>query len=138
MAGNVDHHRDFSRYAPSLSQQHPVNWLTSFPAVIIGCCPAFAALVKRTLSSLSASYNSRGYVKGSRGNSIIKMRSRPSRDSKGNQNTDASWAQGHGSREGLAQADARVTPTTTSVDQDEERPPDVPKGYVRKIPTTIR
>ncbi|CAO2647391.1 Nn.00g083130.m01.CDS01 [Neocucurbitaria sp. VM-36] len=87
-------------------------------AIIIGCSPAFAVLIrKRMNSSKKASYNAQGYLKqGTEDN--IKMKSLVSSNGRGNR--DIYWDDTHSSQEELAKNAGRIVVKTT-VHQDDGR-----------------
>jgi hypothetical protein len=92
--------------------------LTIFTAVIIGCSPAFAILIRNRLNTSKPSYNAQGYAK--QGTDDIKMKSivsssvRPRRD-----NREPYWDDAHSSQEELAKHAGRIVVKTT-VHQDDE------------------
>ena len=75
--------------------------LTTTKAIIIGCAPAFAGLIRRQFGTHDVSYNSRGYVK--RSPHDIKMKSLESDNTNKSKRKDQElWTDGHGSEEALA------------------------------------
>ncbi|KAF2114826.1 hypothetical protein BDV96DRAFT_494291 [Lophiotrema nucula] len=80
-------------------------------AVIIGCLPAFAVVIRNRFGTKKGSYDSRGYVK--RSTDVIKMKSVGSGSSGLRTKDDELWPEAHGSQEALAHDAGHITVTTT-------------------------
>ena len=92
--------------------------LTISLAVIIGCSPAFAILVRKRSNASKPSYNAQGYVKQASDN--IRMKSMVSSSIRlQGDNRDALWGDAHSSQEELAKNAGRIVVKTT-VHQDDE------------------
>jgi hypothetical protein len=95
-------------------------------AVIIGCAPPFAAIIKGRFGSPDVSYDSRGYVKQSKSEEI-KMKSMGSASTDPQENKGGvSWNDAHESEEALPRDGGRITVTTTV--NDDDRSASVPGG----------
>lgn len=95
-------------------------------AVIIGCAPPFAAIIKSRFGTPDVSYDSRGYIKQSKSEEI-KMKSMGSGSTDPRENRgDISWNDAHLSAEVLTHDGGRITVTTTA--NDDDRSGDVPGG----------
>lgn len=89
----------------------------NLPAVIIGCAPAFAAIISSQLRTKNASYNARGYVKQSTDD--MKMDTLGSGSvGRRQRKEDTLWADDHGSEDALADEGGLITVVTT-VDQED-------------------
>lgn len=81
-------------------------------AVIIGCSPAFAILIRRHFETHNISYNGQGYRNQPFGLGDVGMHSLPSastRSRRGSRNTF--WDDGHSSQEELAKSDGGILVT---------------------------
>jgi hypothetical protein len=98
--------------------QTEVGVLTCSIAILIGCSPAFAILIRKRINGLKPSYNAQGYVK--HGTDHIKLKSIVS--SSGRTRLDKSdpyWDCNNSSQEELAR-DARKIIVKTTLTQDDE------------------
>lgn len=107
---------------PPHHHTHHLAKLTPHPAVIIGCCPAFAILINAFRTKTT--YDSRGYRKqtdsNSKARSDVQLRtigaiSTRERNQKLGLQTDAHWADAHSSQEELrADHDGIMVSTTVT------------------------
>jgi hypothetical protein len=88
-------------------------------AIIIGCSPAFAVFIRKTINSKKASYNAQGYIKHS--TDEIKLKSLTGPSTRPNRNNETFWNDGHSSQEELAKNDG-IMVTTTFRQDSEGRP----------------
>lgn len=116
MVADVDCYRNLDGYVFAVRDSRLIL-LTPTKAVIIGCAPAFAGLIRRRFGTPDVSYNSRGYVK--RSTEKIKLKSLESGNTKKLKRRDQElWTDGHGSEEALADLGGLLTVTTTRVQDD--------------------
>ncbi|KAJ4985185.1 hypothetical protein SVAN01_09321 [Stagonosporopsis vannaccii] len=87
-------------------------------AVIIGCAPAFAGIIRRRFGTADVSYDSRGYVK--RPSDNVKMKDLASdKASRSKRRATRLWKDKNGSQEALASPEGVVTVTPIkSVDEE--------------------
>jgi hypothetical protein len=134
MAADVDCHRAVDGYTVTLTPP-PRNPLMPVPAVIIGCAPPFATIIKNRFGTEGVSYDSRGFVKRSTEN--IKMKSGGSGSTdRPELKDDVLWTDGHGSEEALALDGGNITVATTIHQND--RPGALPgtnSGMYRNRPS---
>lgn len=90
-------------------------------AVIIGCSPAFAVIIRRYFQTRNASSAARQYNTQQSASGDVKMKSMGGAAGRPRHAGSTSiWDDAHSSQEALAKDDARVSVATTS-HQDDER-----------------
>lgn len=106
------------KFAPNVQfKPLPSNFT---PAVIIGCSPAFAILIRNKINSTKkSSYNAQGYIK--QGTGDIKMKPIVSSSGRAKRDEiDTYWEDMHSSQEELAKNAGRIMVKTT-LQQENER-----------------
>ena len=123
------------RWVYSFSASQARLPLISILAVIIGCCPPFAAIIKSRFGTQDASKDSSSRVQ--RSTESYKMKSAGSGSTDRPEPKDeVRWADVHGSEEALAMDEERTTVTTTIKEDDREDEIPGPKsGMYRNRPT---
>ena len=94
------------------------NQLTHGIAIMIGCSPAFAILIRKRLNTKKASYGAEGYM--GQPNDSIKLKSTTSSAARPKRDKDVYWDDTHSSQEELARNSAHSVVTTVLPLDDEQ------------------
>lgn len=101
-----------------MSVRLPGSKLKDDVAVIIGCAPAFAGVIRRRFGTPYVSYDSRGYVK--RNNKDIELKGLGDKKASRSERKDTKlWNIEEGSQEALADPGGLITVTTTKFPDNE-------------------
>lgn len=105
-------------YVSPENSQKKMTLLSHLVAIIIGCSPAFASLIRKHINTSKPSYNAQGYLR--QGPDDVKMENRASCLGRPNHvYPDIYWQDTHSSQEELAKSVGRIVVKTT-LHQDDE------------------